>query len=158
MADIIGPSAGRLRATVENHPELNDLIRNGDVDSAYMTELLDQLNQLRSVSNTVHQQGYQPSKSDVTDLLNAMAGSEAAVSAIDNNIDQLGAGTVSAANIVQGVKKWVTGKLVPWITSLWQSVWAVIQRLTTPKEWKISGQLGTSVLGLAQASIEITFE
>jgi hypothetical protein len=47
---------------------------------------------------------------------------------------------------------------------LWQAVkqvaphlWALISRLVRVKEWSVTGQLGTGVLGLASAGISVTF-
>ncbi len=51
----------------------------------------------------------------------------------------------------------INGTLIPWLKSLWSSVWATIQNLATPKEWKIKGGIGSSVFGLANAELEITF-
>ena len=58
---------------------------------------------------------------------------------------------------IQNAVNWVRNHLIPWLQNLWSSVWGIIQTLITPKEWKLSGELGTGVLGFAKASIEITF-
>ena len=50
------------------------------------------------------------------------------------------------------VKSWI-----PTLKKFLAKVWQVIARFMTPKEWKLSGELGTGPFGLAKAGIEITF-
>ena len=52
---------------------------------------------------------------------------------------------------------WVTSKLPGWLSGIWNSVWAMIQRLATPRSWTISGGITAPSLGLTSASISITF-
>lgn len=52
---------------------------------------------------------------------------------------------------------YVTTHLVPTMKRLLAKVWQIISGLLTPKEWKLSGEAGTGVLGLAKVAIEITF-
>jgi len=59
--------------------------------------------------------------------------------------------------VIQKISAWVSSNLILWLQSLWSSVWAVIQTLTTPKEWKLSGEVGSSMLGLANAKLEVSF-
>lgn len=47
--------------------------------------------------------------------------------------------------------------LLPRIKRLLSKIWQLIANLLTPKEWKLHGKIGTSLLGLADAGIEITF-
>lgn len=62
-----------------------------------------------------------------------------------------------ANQALSSVSTWVTGTLISWLKNLGSSIWAVIQNLTTPTEWKIKGGLGSSAFGLANAELEITF-
>lgn len=63
----------------------------------------------------------------------------------------------TVSNVINNLSNWVNGTLIPWLKNLWSSVWATIQKLTTPKEWKISGELGSTVFGLSKAQLEISF-
>jgi len=58
---------------------------------------------------------------------------------------------------LQNAANWVKNHLIPWLQNLWSSVWGLIQKLITPTGWKLSGELGTGVLGFAKATIEISF-
>jgi hypothetical protein len=63
----------------------------------------------------------------------------------------------SVKNSASKAYSWVVGSLIPWLKNLMNTIWAIIQTLFTPTEWKIKGELGTSVLGLAKAELEISF-
>lgn len=47
--------------------------------------------------------------------------------------------------------------LKPILRSVSAHLWRLLVGLLTPKEWSIKGSIGTPVLGLAQAELEITF-
>ena len=47
--------------------------------------------------------------------------------------------------------------LMPLLRKFLAKIWSIISHLLTPKEWKLKGKVGSTVLGLAQAEIEITF-
>ena len=47
--------------------------------------------------------------------------------------------------------------LMPLLKKFLAKIWSVISHLLTPKEWKLGGKVGSTVLGLAEAHIEITF-
>jgi hypothetical protein len=58
----------------------------------------------------------------------------------------------------------VSGTVAGWFQTLKNSVrsvvshvWNVVANLLTVTEWKLSGSLGTGVLGLANVQVEITF-
>lgn len=63
-------------------------------------------------------------------------------------------GKVSQATA--GVKKWVSS-IGRWLKRVSAQLWNLLGHMLTPKEWKVSGSVGTGVLGLAEASIEVTF-
>ena len=48
--------------------------------------------------------------------------------------------------------------LMPILKKLSAKLWQIISKMLTPKEWKISGTVGTGLLGLASVGLEITFE
>lgn len=51
----------------------------------------------------------------------------------------------------------VRGYLIPQIKRFLSKLWSLISGLLTPKEWKLKGQVGTGLLGLANVEVEITF-
>jgi len=44
-----------------------------------------------------------------------------------------------------------------WLQGISAQLWQLLSRLMTPKEWKLGGELGTGVLGLAKVQVEVTF-
>jgi DNA repair exonuclease SbcCD ATPase subunit len=58
---------------------------------------------------------------------------------------------------VQVVLTKIRSSLMPLLRKFLAKLWSVISHLLTPKEWKLKGKVGNTVLGLAQAEIEITF-
>ena len=54
---------------------------------------------------------------------------------------------------LQRIKSYLTPILKRFLSKIWQ----IISNLLTPKEWKLHGKVGTSILGLADVGIEITF-
>jgi hypothetical protein len=44
-----------------------------------------------------------------------------------------------------------------WLGRAGRKLWAMISRLVKVKEWSLTGTVGTGVLGLAEASISVTF-
>jgi hypothetical protein len=48
--------------------------------------------------------------------------------------------------------------IVNWLKKLGQSLWQLISKLITPKEWAISGEAGVNILGLqGTVTLEVTF-
>jgi|GEM_PF-4932008 len=58
--------------------------------------------------------------------------------------------------LLQRAWSWIksVGALIKRISA---TLWQIIARLLTPKEWTLKGDIGTGFLGLANAGIEITF-
>jgi len=54
-------------------------------------------------------------------------------------------------------KESIWDKIKRWLRKAGRKLWAMISRLVTVKEWTLTGTAGGSVLGLAQASISVTF-
>lgn len=65
------------------------------------------------------------------------------------------AAQVSAA--VGATRAKLTGYLIPLFKRFLSKLWSLISGLLTPKEWKLKGQLGTGLLGLASVEVEISF-
>lgn len=51
----------------------------------------------------------------------------------------------------------LTGYLIPLMKRFLSKLWSLISGLLTPKEWKLKGQVGTGLLGLANVEVEISF-
>lgn len=51
----------------------------------------------------------------------------------------------------------IKARLIPLLKRFLAKIWQIISGLLTPKEWKLKGQVGTGILGLADVGIEITF-
>jgi hypothetical protein len=47
--------------------------------------------------------------------------------------------------------------LMPLLKKFLSKIWQIISNLLTPKEWKLKGEIGTGIFGLANVGIEITF-
>lgn len=65
-----------------------------------------------------------------------------------------GGGTLSG---VIGAAKARLSVLGRWIRGLLGRLWSLLSRLMTPKEWKLSGKIGSGPLGLADVAVEVTF-
>jgi hypothetical protein len=48
-------------------------------------------------------------------------------------------------------------KIMHWLSRAGKRLWVMISRVTTVKEWSLTGTVGSGVLGLAEASISVTF-
>lgn len=54
------------------------------------------------------------------------------------------------------VKGWFS-TIKSWLVGISSQLWKLLCKLMTPKEWKISGEIGTGPFGLANVGVEITF-
>ncbi|MBV9670151.1 MAG: hypothetical protein JOZ43_04270 [Acidobacteriales bacterium] len=61
------------------------------------------------------------------------------------------------AQSVQAALTTIRLSLMPLLRKFLAKLWSIISHLLTPKEWKLKGKVGNTVLGLAEAEIEITF-
>jgi hypothetical protein len=61
------------------------------------------------------------------------------------------------AGPVQAALQKLRSYLVPLLKRFLSKIWQIISHMLTPKEWKLTGKVGTGVLGLADVGIEITF-
>lgn len=52
--------------------------------------------------------------------------------------------------------KWIRSVL-QWLKGISAQLWSILINMLTPKERKISGKVGTGVLGLIDVGVEITF-
>jgi hypothetical protein len=81
-------------------------------------------------------------------------------SRLESLIDLIGirqaAPTGQASGPIAKLKAWLSA-LTSWIKRISGQLWQLLSRLMTPKEWKLSGDIGTGPFGLANAGIEITF-
>lgn len=67
---------------------------------------------------------------------------------------QASGGGVSAA--VVKVKGWLS-VLAGWMRRISSQLWSLLAKLMRPKEWKLSGKLGTGPFGLVDVGVEVTF-
>lgn len=58
---------------------------------------------------------------------------------------------------IQRARNWINNTLKPAIKRTLHKLWKLLANLLTPKEWKLRGEVGSSLLGLGSASVEITF-
>lgn len=54
------------------------------------------------------------------------------------------------------VRGWVKS-LLSWLRRIGRQIWQLLSSMMTPKEWKLSGKVGTGPFNLADVGIEITF-
>jgi hypothetical protein len=87
--------------------------------------------------------------------VSAMAQLQALESDIDEAEDQTTSASVVAVQI--GKVGTVFSSIKKALTKAWKRLWSLISHLTTVKEWSVSGQAGTGILGFAQATITVTF-
>jgi hypothetical protein len=80
----------------------------------------------------------------------------AAYQAGDDGTPARGGGTNAPPTAATSVVNWITQHAVPRLKAAMSRLWTLLVHLLTPTGWSISGGIG-SVLGLAQASIEIQF-
>lgn len=58
---------------------------------------------------------------------------------------------------VQAALHQLKSYLMPLLKRFLSKLWQIISHMLMPKEWKLTGKVGTGVLGLADVGIEITF-
>jgi hypothetical protein len=87
--------------------------------------------------------------------VSAMAQLQALESDIDEAEDQ--ATSASVVSVQVGKVGTVFTSIKKALSKAWKRLWSLISHLTTVKEWSVSGQAGTGVLGFAQATITVTF-
>jgi hypothetical protein len=79
---------------------------------------------------------------------------------LESLIDLIGIRQAAPAGQPSGpiakLKAWLSA-LASWIKRISGQLWQLLSRLMTPKEWKLSGDIGTGPFGLANVGIEITF-
>lgn len=122
----------------------------------YQSVLLQELNSIKQVSREIDHD----TSEDQLELAQRLIASAQALQAHGELLEQsvsAAAMQSGASNAVKSAAAWITGTLMPWLKKLWSSVWAVVQQLVKPTGWKIKGGIGSGVLGLANAEIEITF-
>lgn len=156
MPNIIEPAVESIKKEIEGSKEVWGLIRTGDLAREYLDELAISLQALSLSGTAIHTQGG-ATRSNASNLLESMARADAAASFIDLSLKNLMTYSIAGNDVVNRVKNWFTKNIIPWLTNLWKSVWATIQKITTLKEWKISGDIGGHAFGLGGASIEVSF-
>jgi hypothetical protein len=87
--------------------------------------------------------------------VSAMAQLQALESDIDDAEDQ--ATSASVVSVQVGKVGTVFTSIKKALSKAWKRLWSLISHLTTVKEWSVSGQVGSGVLGFAQATITVTF-
>ncbi|QPN47392.1 hypothetical protein I5S86_11090 [Priestia aryabhattai] len=156
MADIIAPTAARIWGQIDANPYFWTLVKAGEIQKMYLDQMIDELKDLANKSSAINSGNIQATKQSASELYAAMTSVDAAAELLSVDLNSApGAGANSTT--LTNAKNWFSSTLKPWISALWKAVWSTIQKLTTLKEWKISGELGNNVLGLAKSSIEITF-
>ena len=123
--------------------------------SVCLRTLEQELDDFANLSSKIHEES---TADDAMRVLISFQGAESTAQLLDSHLDTLmmTSGSTNKQAIALG-KSWVSGKLIPWLKSMWGSVWATVSRLITPIEWKIKGGLNTSFLGLANVEVEVTF-
>ncbi|MGY4879324.1 hypothetical protein ACLUEY_15755 [Vreelandella aquamarina] len=163
MPNIIASSIDFIVMEFEREGSVYSLIEQGCIDESYLEEIIDSLSRLRSASRRIHDNdnyNMENASTDVSKLLDCMASAEAAISILEFHINQLtkGAGPNPAdPGLIKQAKKFVINTLKPWIQSVSKGVWALIQKITSLKSWKISGELDGVAFGLAKSRVEISF-
>ncbi|WP_046854971.1 hypothetical protein [Pseudomonas sp. CCOS 191] len=154
--DIITPTAARIWGQLDANPDLWNLVNAGEIQKIYIDQIIHELRELANTSSALNNGNIPATKQSASELYSAMASAESATELLRVELDTAqGAG--ANGPLLTNAKNWFTNTLKPWISALWKAVWSTIQKLTTIKEWKISGELGNDILGLAKSSIEITF-
>ena len=157
MADILSPSISSILNEIDGELSLWELVKRGDLDIAYLEELGDSLKKMRTASHDLHSPGG-ANKVNVSDILTYMASADAATYMLSDALDKTTNNSNAGQSVINNASSFVSNILKPWLVSLWKGVWAIFQKMTNVKGWKISGQLGSTMLGLAKSTIEISFD
>lgn len=150
-------SASLLKAIADSSHDARGHLEAQTIDPKFANQaraVLDALQSLRDESNRLAVTTPQKLH-DVGDLLSHASNAEAAANLLSAAMSNTPSPTATSA--VQNAANWVKNTLLPWIQKIVQSVWTVIQSLSTPKAWKLSGGISSGFLGLANAEIEIEF-
>ncbi|MBS9715583.1 hypothetical protein ACFFUT_03530 [Pseudohalocynthiibacter aestuariivivens] len=124
-------------------------------------EILEKLESLRnSLAHIQNGENSEGVKSEILELQSLLGRLASVITRIKNLIALL-----SARNAPQNVPQagfWKKTKKVfsiikRWLQGISGQLWQLLSRLMTPKEWKLAGELGTGVFGLAKAQVEVTF-
>lgn len=93
---------------------------------------------------------------NIQSLINYLEAELAWVEALLNSIYLRASLNAAQSTPVAHIKKffsWLGG----WLKKISAQLFTLLQGLMTPKEWKLSGKVGSGLLGLAEVELEITF-
>lgn len=157
MFIVINQAAVKAYSLVENDPDLHASAQIDAGVNTFREALMDILKQIEVASNkypstfTEHEARELVGLVQQAESTSIFLASSLILAAKNVNLN------TTEQNQCNSTANWVNSKLVPWIKNMWSSVWGIITSLIKPKEWKVSGEIGTPVLGIAKASIEISF-
>ena len=161
MPSIIASTIDFIVMELEREGSVYSLVEQGRIDESYLDEIIDSLSRLRSTSRRIQDSAnynVENASSDVSRLLDCMASAEAAISMLEFHINQMTKGSNPAdIELIKQARKFVINTLKPWISSVSKGVWALIQKITSLKNWKVSGELSGIAFGLAKSRVEINF-
>jgi len=144
-----------MSGQVDSNQDLLTLSSNDSRIKAFGDEVRDGLGQISIDCKKINFNS--SSKQEAIDLLSRFQSVVSSASLLQSYLSMPNVAASNLANMISNVSQWVTGTVIPWLQNMWGSVWAVVSKLITPKEWKMKGGIGSSVLGLANAEMEITF-
>ncbi|OZG70408.1 hypothetical protein BTA51_25920 [Hahella sp. CCB-MM4] len=159
MLTIIEQTADNLLQEIDMNNDIRNLGGTERIVGDAFHVIVTSLQEIRSTTRVPNF-----GRDDAHDLIISMQTLSATCELLSYNLDFIAARNVASHNpqqaatqTITSVKNWISAKLIPLINGIWQSVWAVLAKYVTPKEWTVSGELGTPVLGLAKATVGITF-
>ena len=155
MTKVLESSASYMAGQVDSSPDLNNLASTDKLLATYLDSVRDGLMDIFNLCKNIDIKT--PQKKDAKSLLSQFQSVDSAATLMNSYLSMSAMAATSQSNVIGKASSWVSGTLVPWLKNMWGSVWALISKLVTPKEWKIKGSVGTSLLGLANAELEITF-
>lgn len=120
MANILSPSISSIINEIDGELSLGELVKKGDLDKAYLDELVDSLKTMRSASNDLHSPGG-AAKDNLSDLLAHMSSADAAIYMLRNALDNT-KNSNAGQSVINTASSFVSNILKPWLTSLWKGV------------------------------------
>ena len=155
MLKVLEHAAWHMSGQADSNQDLNQLSMNDSRIKAFGDEIRDGLMQISIDCQNLNLN--QPSKQSATDILSRFQSVVSSASLLESYLSSPVIAAANPPNMVSNVSQWVTGTVIPWLQNMWGSVWAVVSKLITPKEWKLSGGIGNNLLGFANAQMEVTF-
>ena len=152
MDKVIKISIEQLIKAISDNEDFDAIQHeNESLVKPYLKAIKSELNNVKELVN-LEDMSIEQRKSNFYNILVHLHNAQSSASLFESSL--IAAQTTPVGSKIKGALQnaatWVRNHLIPWLQNLWSSVWGLIQKLITPTGWKLSGELGTGILGFAK--------